>query len=72
MADSLSVVDKNLKMHCVFLHFRSELRKKMHQKLKRWWPPIIDKIEVVESEEPLVEPIRMAEELSQEPSPILR
>ncbi len=63
MADSLSVVDKILKnAPSVPSLSSSEIEEKDSQEGKEDRLPIVDKIEVVESEEPLVEPIHPAEE----------
>ena len=63
MADSLSVVDKILKnAPSVPSLSSSEIEEKDSQEGKEDRLPIVDKVEVVESEEPLVEPIHPAEE----------
>ena len=63
MADSLSVVDKILKNAPSVPPLSSAEADKTDEKgEKEIRQPIIDKIEVVESEEPLVEPIHPAEE----------
>ncbi|MCY7096644.1 endolytic transglycosylase MltG [Streptococcus oralis] len=68
MADSLSVVDKILKnAPSVPPLSSSEIEEKDVPEAKEDRLPIIDKIEVVESEEPLVEPIHLAEEPVVEP-----
>ena len=63
MADSLSVVDKILKNAPSVPPLSSaetdETDEKEEKEIRQ---PVIDKIEVVESEEPLVEPIHLAEE----------
>lgn len=68
MADSLSVVDKILKNAPSVPPLSSARTDEMdEQEEKEIRQPIIDKIEVVESEEPLVEPIHLAEEPVVEP-----
>lgn len=68
MADSLSVVDKILKNAPSVPPLSSARTDEMDgQEEKEIRQPIIDKIEVVESEEPLVEPIHLAEEPVVEP-----
>ena len=68
MADSLSVVDKILKnAPSVPPLSSSEIEEKDAPEAKADRLPIIDKIKVVQSEEPLVEPIHMAEEPVVEP-----
>ena len=63
MADSLSVVDKILKNAPSVPPLSSaEADKTDEKEEKEIRQPVIDKIEVVESEEPLVEPIHPAEE----------
>ena len=63
MADSLSVVDKILKNAPSVPPLSSaEADKTDEKEEKEIRQPVIDKIEVVESEEPLVEPIHLAEE----------
>ena len=63
MADSLSVVDKILKNAPSVPPLSSAEADKTYEKEeKEIRQPVIDKIEVVESEEPLVEPIHPAEE----------
>lgn len=68
MADSLSVVDKILKNAPSVPPLSSARTDETDdQEEKEIRQPIIDKIEVVESEEPLVEPIHLAEEPVVEP-----
>ncbi len=68
MADSLSVVDKILKNAPSVPPLSSARTDETDdQEEKEIRQPIIDKIEVVESEEPLVEPIHLAEEPIVEP-----
>lgn len=68
MADSLSVVDKILKNAPSVPPLSSASTDETDgQEEKEIRQPIIDKIEVVESEEPLVEPIHLAEEPVVEP-----
>ncbi|WP_314978376.1 endolytic transglycosylase MltG [uncultured Streptococcus sp.] len=68
MADSLSVVDKILKNAPGVPPLSSARTDETDgQEEKEIRQPIIDKIEVVESEEPLVEPIHLAEEPIVEP-----
>ena len=68
MADSLSVVDKILKnAPSVPPISSSEIKEKEAAEGKSDRLPIIDKIEVVDSEEPLVEPSRVLEEPVVEP-----
>ena len=67
MADSLSVVDKILKNTSVPPLSSARTDETDGQEEKEIRQPIIDKIEVVESEEPLVEPIHLAEEPVVEP-----
>ena len=68
MADSLSVVDKILKNAPSVPPLSSARTDETDdQEEKEIRQPIIDKIEVVESDEPLVEPIHLAEEPVVEP-----
>lgn len=68
MADSLSVVDKILKNAPSVPPLSSARTDETDdQEEKEIRQPVIDKIEVVESEEPLVEPIHLAEEPVVEP-----
>ena len=68
MADSLSVVDKILKnAPSVPPISSSEIEEKDGQEGKEDRLPIIDKIEVVDSEEPIVEPSQVTEEPVVEP-----
>ena len=68
MADSLSVVDKILKNAPSVPPLSSASTDETDgQEEKEIRQPIIDKIEVVESEEPIVEPIHLAEEPVVEP-----
>ena len=68
MADSLSVVDKILNNAPSVPPLSSARTDEMdEQEEKEIRQPIIDKIKVVESEEPLVEPIHLAEEPVVEP-----